>query len=463
METDKRNFSDFSDKKHFPGFIDEETGEYHFPTLYRIDSNDNTRVWNIKIRLIKDSKEKNIRGINWDLLRDETVHITEQYIKDGIPKGTISQVWTETGIIGGKITRHSPTYPKPTNVGRANERNYLEQAMVTARSLYLKKIETGFSTNKNKKEISSVHTKYFPMLVRKYEDEMKHMKYPLYVQPKLDGVRCLTFLNTDPKNNPNIDNVIMYSRQRKDYIGFDEMKKELLPVLVKYWDNGSIYIDGELYKHGMNLQTISGAVRNPERETKEEYKGLQYWIYDTFYPSKQEEFKDRVTRLHDMEKSHELQSDNIIITKTDFVKDIESQEYLYNQYIKKKYEGVIIRNADSYYLTDSSKTSAKIRSRFVLKRKAKFTDEFEVIGFTQGDKGKDKGAIIWILKTKNSNKEFHATPKNISYDARYELYNEAKKYFDNKFNGRLMTIEFEDLSYDGVPLRAKSIGFRNNL
>ena len=35
--------------------------------------------------------------------------------------------------------------------------------------------------------------------------------------------------------------------------------------------------------------------------------------------------------------------------------------------------------------------------KFVLKRKPIYTDEFEVIGYTQGKKGKDVGAIVWIF------------------------------------------------------------------
>ena len=32
-----------------------------------------------------------------------------------------------------------------------------------------------------------------PMLAHKYADKQKHIKYPCFVQPKLDGVRCLAY------------------------------------------------------------------------------------------------------------------------------------------------------------------------------------------------------------------------------------------------------------------------------
>ena len=49
--------------------------------------------------------------------------------------------YIEEERIGGKITRHSPTYPKITNEGKSNERNCLKQGLVIARPLYLKKLE----------------------------------------------------------------------------------------------------------------------------------------------------------------------------------------------------------------------------------------------------------------------------------------------------------------------------------
>ena len=108
-----------------------------------------------------------------------------------------------------------------------------------------------------------------------------------------------------------------------------------------------------------------------------------------------------------------------------------------------------------------------IRSKYVLKRKKVFTDEFELVDFTNGIKGRDKDAIIWICKTTTTNKLFNVTPKNTTYEERYALYKESiknnKNGFNTKFKGRMLTIEYEDLSSDMIPLRAKSIGFREHI
>ena len=411
--------------------------------------------------------------IDWDLLKDNTVKIKPQYLENtDIPEGTITQVWVDTGVINGKNTRHAPSYPTMKNEGKSNERNTLKQGLVDARSLYLKKIENGLQIKKDFKKNQSdklpeKNIKYFPMLVRKFQDEKKNLSYPLYVQPKLDGARCIIFLNLSPKKSPTISNVIMYSRQKKDYIGFDNIKTDLLLVLIDLWDfnkNESIYIDGELYKHGLSLQTISGAVRNPKRDDIDKYKGIQYWIFDIFYPNTLKlKFDERFEIMNDL---FDLLESNIIIKVPTIISESEiDQEKIYNQYLKKKYEGIILRNSDSLYLTDANKNSTKIRSKYVLKRKMTYSDEFEVVDFDEGKKGKDKGAIMWILKTHDDNNTFNATPKNTTYDERYNLFKEASinDGFKNKFKGRLMTIEYEDLSHDNIPLRAKSVGFREHL
>jgi ATP-dependent DNA ligase len=475
MNIDKRDFTNFTNKKFFPGIVNKTTGEYNFPKLYHIDTRDNTRMWKITIRLIKGPIKKHC--IDWNLMEDNTIPIKKEYLLDQeIPDGTIAQVWVETGVITGKISRHMPSYPKVMNEGKTNERNVLKQGLVYARSLYLKKIENGMTITKNNKsdttnKKNNKNVKYFPMLVRKYENEKKNMVYPLYVQPKLDGARCIAFLNKTPAQKPTFENVIMYSRQKKDYFGFDEMRKELLPVLIDMWDfenNESIYVDGELYNHGMDLQTISGAVRNPKRKDILKYKNIQFFVFDVFYYGYLElSFKKRIELITDMFNGFANNIKCIVKVDTHLVATESDQEKLYKQYLKKDYEGIILRNVDSLYLTHPTKNNMSIRSKNVLKRKMTYSDEFEVVDFDQGSKGRDIGAIMWVLKTLTSDKTFNATPKNTTYEERYKLFKQAnssnKQGFNDNFKGRMMTIEYEDLSKDNVPLRAKSIGFRDHI
>ena len=313
------------------------------------------------------------------------------------------------------------------------------------------------------------------MLVHKYDEKKENINYPVLVQPKLDGTRCIAFLNkpkTKKIQDCDVNDVVMYTRQQKDYVGFDDIKKLLIEPLIELWNEKkkeSVYLDGELYKHGENLQTISGAVRNHARESIKKYKGIQYWIFDLFYPSELNlSFIDRLDILDDLFIL--IPENNVIVnTPTHKIKNEKELDSMYRKYIQNKYEGIIIRNMDSLYLTHPTKESAKIRSKYVLKRKKRYSNEYELVDFKQGEKGRDVGAILWVLKTIDSNgieHEFSATPKNITYGERYELFkklNINKNIFNKKYKGRMMTVEYEDLSKKNVPMRAKSIGFREHL
>lgn len=111
-------------------------------------------------------------------------------------------------------------------------------------------------------------------------------------------------------------------------------------------------------------------------------------------------------------------------------------------------------------MANVQKTGAFLRSKDLVKMKPKFTDEYEVVSYTEGSKGKDRGAIIWICQTKDS-VQFHVTPKDITYEERYKLFTEAEENFDEKFASRMLTVEYEDLSSANVPLRAKALTFRD--
>jgi hypothetical protein len=491
MAADKRNFDDY---ENFPGNVNKGTGYHEFPILKHIDSMNRIRTWQIFIRLIKDN-HKRLSGIDWSLLNEIQVPIKNEYYgyndnyKD-LPTKIITEVWTETGIESGKITRNSPTYfTKIALEGRVNQRNQLHQALIYARSHYLKRVERGGNAKGNKKtSLKNVNVKYFPMLAKTYKDGEKHLVYPLFVQPKLDGMRCLVYLS---KKDGGPENVIIYTRTLKDYPDMEHMKTILYPYLNDLFDETnippqSIYLDGELYKHGKALQDISRDSRRSQKNRLKKRSILdndnkmnsiatldeinEYHIYDCFYPTELDTIYE--SRKEQVEELFRVLSSKVInkygYAPTDLIKSVCTWEAkskndidkIYQMVISNGYEGVILRNKDGVYLANSSKTGSFMRSKNLVKLKQRFTSEFEVIGYTEGKRGKDKGAIIWIAKT-SSGVEFNITPKDTTYEERYKIFKDCKKNFDTKYKNRMITVEYEDLSKLSVPLRAKALLFRD--
>lgn len=482
MLSAKRDYSDFT---KFPGSI--VSKKYQFPSLYYKDAAEKTRIWTVYIRLVKDSPKgkRPKHRHDWDMSNETTIPIIPKYLGDAdIPKGSSSQFWVETGIVEGKISRHPPTYPKKTNVGKQNERNTFQQSLVDARAKYLKKREEGGLTKKefSNKKRTPKHKKLFPMLARKYDDEKKHVEWPGLVQPKLDGVRCIAFLNVNPrKKSTTYKDVILATRTQKEFQGFNHIRRLLLePLKEMYHVSGfSLYLDGEFYKHGQTLQHISGEVRSIERNSKVDANSVKYHIFDCFYPSElSTPFEERVELLEDFFRLYQTSDtdwegssldaefqNKSMVTMVPYteVKNEKKMMRQYKKWLSEGYEGLIYRNPSGPYLAHPTKTGTFLRSRNLLKLKMRYSDEFKLIGFTEGTKGRDKGAIMWICQTKNGKKTFHATPKNTTLKKRYALFKKLTqdKNFDSDYKGKMMTVEYEDLSEDGVPLRAKAVGIRD--
>jgi len=468
MASSKREFVNFKD---FAGKINEGTNNYEFPLLYKLADTGKMRQWGIYIRLIKEASKNptKTKKQNWNLLLEDQVPIKKSYLMDDIifPEGILAQVWTESGFVDMKISRSAPIYTNIKNKGKKNERNVFHQALVIARSKYIKKLEEGANTIdkislKESKKIKD--KKFFPMLAKNIND-VKNITYPVYVQPKLDGLRCISYLDKNPDETKNIseDDVILYSRQKKEYptnSSTINIKMSLLNVLINYYDNDkkeSLYFDGELYKHGKSLQNINSATRG----TVIDAKGIEeYHIYDMFYPSyTNQTFEERTKLLEKIYTSLKKDENKYIkLVPTYIVKNKEENDKIYTRYINENYEGIMIRNIQGKYAKSSIKKSSSLRSKDLLKRKEVFDGEYEVINYTDGT-GKDSGAIVWICITKEG-KEFKVVP-NISYNERYKIYKECKNNFIKKYKNRLLHIEYRSLSNDNVPQHSRAINFRD--
>jgi hypothetical protein len=454
MASSKKDFTDF---KNFPGSINKETMNYEFPLLERNGSTNKKRYWQIFVRLIKESSD--FVDQDWNKLAENQVSIKKEYFKVANQSANdfIGQYWSESYVENGIIKSSAPTYiMNPKNLGRANERNVFQQALIGARSNYDKKIDSGFIESIDDESIDEPiddelivkPLMYYPMLATDYTKSEKYIKYPVYIQPKLNGLRCVIYLVKDE--------LIAYTRNKKIYQSIDHIKQELLPYMKQLYNKESIYLDGEIYKHNKSLQKISGESRN-EKVSKDLN---EYHIYDCFYPSKLNmPFKERNGIIEELFKLIG-ENDYIKETPTLIVDNYEEAVKQYNKFIKKNYEGAMLRNIDSKYLASSSHTGANLRSKELVKLKPKHTEEFEIINYTQGKKGKDVGAIIWVCKTETG-KEFNVTPKGITYQERYALFEECKNNFKKKYKGRMLSVEFQEKSDYGVPLRAKGINFRD--
>ena len=131
---------------------------------------------------------------------------------------------------------------------------------------------------------------------------------------------------------------------------------------------------------------------------------------------------------------------------------------LSKQFILEGYEGAIARKNDAEYQYSIN----NYHSSNLVKIKPTLDSEYPIINFIQGEKGKDKGALIWICSI-NSGLTFHVVPKQ-TYKERYELFTKLNtniEIFETSYKGKLLTVQYAELSPNGIPLQPKGIIIRD--
>ena len=86
-----------------------------------------------------------------------------------------------------------------------------------------------------------------PMLAYPVSDKPINYNEPVFIQPKLDGVRCIIQAERDfPGTNLASVTVKAYSRTGKEWKNIDHILFNLRPWFIL---NPDVILDGELYNH----------------------------------------------------------------------------------------------------------------------------------------------------------------------------------------------------------------------
>ena len=360
------------------------------------------------------------------------------------------------GLVEGKKTQDKPTTATPKNVGRSNETTATAQARFEAQAKWQKKIDSGYAVSE---EDAKVKKFFEPMLALSYDDRKNEIVYPVYAQPKLDGIRCIV--------RQEDDEIVGRTRNGKIIECIPHILDSLKGFFMAY---PKAILDGELYNHEYkeDFNKITSLVRKqkPVRSAKETDKAfakkeakwqesliesadkIQYWVYDmpklndvinekTLFDFRMTELKDKlITR-----------KDCIVIVETNEVYSEGNLDNLYGQYLEQGYEGQMIRNDVGY---DANK-----RSKNLLKRKDFMDAEYKVIDIDEGNgnrSGTAKHLVCYCEKTKQ---QFNSNIKG-SFDYLKEIYDNRKEYI-----GKFATIKFFQLTPDGIPRFPYAIAFRD--
>ena len=328
---------------------------------------------------------------------------------------------THSGQVGGQITTNEWTVVYGKNVGKANETTDKEQAIAEAVAKRTKKLESGYF--ENIKHINK--TQYFePMLASKWEDSKDKISYPIFSQPKLDGIRCI------------VTKEGMFSRNGKAIISAPHIRKSLSEV---FETHPNLILDGELYadKFANDFNKIVSLVKKTkptEDDLFESQRNIQYWIYDI--PSNSLNFGERCYALDEL-FDVELDSfeKHCVLVETDTCDNEDEVMGLYEQYVEQGFEGQMLRLDGKY---------ENKRSKNLMKHKSFVDEEYTILGIVEGEGNRTGTAGYMVFETADG-KRFKSNVKG-TWEETAEMLKSKKKLI-----GKQATIKYFNLTPDGIP------------
>ena len=232
--------------------------------------------------------------------------------------------------------------------------------------------------------------KYKPMLAYPISKKPVDYKSVVYMQPKLDGVRCL--IQCDPRKM-----VIAYSRTGKVWKNIDHILNELIPFFAEY---PNVVLDGELYNHDFrdDFESIISMVRKTKPTAIDRLisrENVQFHCYDVIGLSN---FKYEYRRKFLVQNLPLSYCINGLFTQ--LVSSEKEAKELHKKFLDKGYEGSIIRINDVY----------KCGRSWSLRKFKDFHDaEANIVGYDEG-KGKRKGTLGKFVMQDDDGNQFGCPP-----------------------------------------------------
>jgi len=245
-------------------------------------------------------------------------------------------------------------------------------------------------------------TKTKAMLAHKYNPDKAD--YPAFIQPKLDGVRCLFTAEG------------AFSRAHNQFMNVDHIEKALKPFFAK---NPTTVLDGELYNHGLkeDFEKIISLVRKKkptDNDKAEAAELVQYHVYDiasmTFAT-----YSTRLNRVNDLTYTHP-----ICKVDTQVALDFDEAVKMHNKNLKLGYEGSIYRSFEGKY--------KGTRSWHLMKFKDFHDAEATIINYEVG-KGKREGTLGKFIMEDEDGNVFGCPPgKGYDYKGMADLLENIHDY-----------------------------------
>lgn len=300
-----------------------------------------------------------------------------------------------------------------------------------------------------------------PMLAHEFIATKLHkLALPGFVQPKIDGVRCIAFYH-------ELNGLVLSSRNRYGlYNRFAALYDFPLQCLQKVIQDSlkikNIVFDGELVVKNESAsgeenfqKTTSIARRSKGVISTDEEASLKYVLFTFFSPD--------APKLTNLERFVELslafkacaaliakQDTVVLIPHVMKVQSVEDVERAHKFYVGHKYEGTILYGNDGIYEVGK-------RSHVLLKLKDFNTSEGIIVGVISG-KGREKDAAEYQVQVRKPDGKLaivHMRPMGSIQDRVKTLKNSSLVI------GKQVTYQHQGLTASGIPRFPSAIAIRD--
>lgn len=358
----------------------------------------------------------------WQPIENDTRRRVWRIVRQGDKHKTFAGIQP-----GGSIQESKYTYSTGKNIGKINGTTAAEQASLDVAAKIKRKLEAGLKSDTPLPiDTATIKSWQTPTLAQKWKEAKHKLRYPVYVSPKLDGIRCVA--NKDG----------MWSRNGKPFIACPHIWKAIKHLFDLYPD---LVIDGELYFHTDkedNFDKICSIVKKsrPSPADLVEARMMQYWVFDIKLNST-DPFEFRYKSYFELLAKDKIDH-SVVRPVFQRIATTEAEVMgMSSRMIENGFEGSMIRNHDAPYVHK--------RTSDLLKYKEFQDIDVDVVDIEEGNG--NRSGMMGRFKLKMPNGEtFDASARGS-----HALF---KRYLDEKddiIGIHKATVRFQNLTPRGVP------------
>jgi DNA ligase 1 len=273
---------------------------------------------------------------------------------------------THSGQDGGQIVTSAWTVCEGKNAGRANATSAEEQALREVESAYKLKRKRGYTDDI---DAARDAVRFACMLALPYDDYVNKIPNdePLWVQPKLDGIRCIATAAG------------LRSRDGNPIVAVPHIEEQLAPFFAQH---PTAILDGELYNHDMrhDFNQIVSLVKKqkPTAEHLASTKAsVEYWVFDGLLSLTDTRcWSERFFHSIGPELEALPDAPAVVVVPSSIVTGSYGLDAAYEHYLSDEFEGVMVRYDVAYQMGK--------RTKYLLKRKEFADEEYTILDIREG-------------------------------------------------------------------------------